>query len=403
MRRLAILILLLAVPLVASAHEGHGGIEVIDVSGPLDASALEFMADSVEGAASSGQQLVVLQINSRAVLDGDGYERLRGLVANPPLPLAIWVGPSPARAYGGAAVIASEAAVAAIAPPDSELGLFQPEVLGLDPVPVEPDQPLGAGETGLELQPSLRQYLQALDGRIFPTAHGPVLVSTLQEFGDGVTLKEVTFRKPGLGTRFLRLAVNPEAAFFFLMVGLTILTFEFYALGPGVAAGVAAVSLYLGGWGAVTLPVRGWALALALFGWVLLTAAHQKGGVFALSAIGAVALQVAGTFYIDGGGQLDPRWWFVLPTVLAVLFFYLMAMPVVQRARLSTQSIGRDHLVGQTGMALVDFDPDGAVEVSGSRWRATAHREAGIRSGDLVVVTGVDGLYLEVKPEDREK
>ncbi|MFQ5522667.1 MAG: NfeD family protein [Acidimicrobiia bacterium] len=402
MRRFALLILLFAVPLVASAHEGHGGIEVIDVSGPLDASALEFMAESIEAAAASGQELAVLQVNSRAVLDEEGYERLRQLVANPPLPLAVWVGPSPALAYGGLAVLVNEAEVAAIAPPGSEIGLSRPEVLGVDPEPAEPGEILTAEATSLDLQPSLRQYLQALDGRTFSTANGPVTVSTLQEFGDGVTLKEVTFRKPGLGTRFFRLAVNPEAAFLFLMVGLTILAFEFYALGPGVAAGVAAVSLLLGGWGALTLPVRGWALALALLGWVLLTAAHQKGGIFALSALGAVALQVAGTFYIDGAAQLDPRWWLVLPTVLAVLLFYLIAMPVVQRSRLSTHSIGRDHLIGQKGVALVDFDPDGAVEVSGARWRATAHREAGIRSGDPVVVTGVDGLYLEVEPAVRE-
>jgi membrane-bound serine protease (ClpP class) len=194
--------------------------------------------------------------------------------------------------------------------------------------------------------------------------------------------------------------VTPEAAFFFLMVGLTLLVFEFYALGPGVAAGAAAILLILGGWGSVTLPVRGWAFVVAVLGWVLFTVGHQKGGVFIYSAVGAIALQVAGTFYIDGAGQLDSRWWLVLPTVLAVLFFYLLAMPTVQRARLSTQSIGRGHLVGQTGTALVAFDPDGLVEVSGARWRATAHREAGIGEGDPVVVTGVDGLYLEVEPSD---
>jgi membrane-bound serine protease (ClpP class) len=402
-RRIAVIFMLLAVPLAASAHEGHGGIDVIDVSGPLDASALDFMADSIEAAALSGQQLAVLQINSRAVLDAEAYARLREIVLDPPLPVALWVGPAPARAFGGAAVLVIEAEVAAIAP-GSEIGLTQPEVLSADPSSPERQGTISAEESGIELQPSIRQYLQDLDGRTFATAQGPVTVSTLEEFGDGVTVREVTFRKPGFGTRFFRLAVTPEAAFLFLMVGFTILTFEFYALGPGVAAGVAAISLILGGWGAVTLPVRWWALALAVFGWVLLTVGHQKGGIVAYSAVGAIALQVAGTFYVDGAGQLDPRWWLVLPTVLAVLFFFLIAMPTVQRARLSTQNIGRDHLIGQTGMALVDFGPDGLVEVAGARWRGTAHREAGIHQGDGVVVTGVDGMYLEVEPaaSDRE-
>jgi membrane-bound ClpP family serine protease len=88
---------------------------------------------------------------------------------------------------------------------------------------------------------------------------------------------------------------------------------------------------------------------------------------------------------------------------LAALFFFLLAMPTVQRARLSTQTIGRDSLVGHTGKALVDFGPEGLVEVDGARWRATAHREAGIRERDEVVVTGVDGLYLEVDTPDPER
>jgi membrane protein implicated in regulation of membrane protease activity len=54
-------------------------------------------------------------------------------------------------------------------------------------------------------------------------------------------------------------------------------------------------------------------------------------------------------------------------------------------------------------VALVDFDPDGLVEVNGGRWRATAHREAGLVIGSKVLVTGVDGLFLEVAPVGEER
>jgi membrane-bound serine protease (ClpP class) len=180
-------------------------------------------------------------------------------------------------------------------------------------------------------------------------------------------------------------------------IGLTIAVFEFYALGPGVAAGLAAISLILGGWGLVTLPTNWWAVVVMLLGFVVLVTAHQAGGLFAVTLIGAALLQVAGMFLIDGGGQIDPRWWLTIPSVLGVLFFFLLAMPTVQRARLSTETIGRDGLIGETGVALADFDPDGLVEVRGARWRGTAHREAGISVGDAIEVTGVDGVYLEVE------
>lgn len=410
MRRVLLALVFLTIPMVGLAQTDEPGIDVIDVSGPLDASALEFMKSSIERAAESGQVLAVLQINSPAVLEREALGHLQLIVADPPLPLAVWVGPAPAVAGGGAALLVADAEHAAIAP-GSVVGPALPVVAGredlsslfLDPAWLDSQVP--AEKTGLDLQPSIRQYLQNLDGETFMTADGPVVVETLRPFGVGVTLKTVTFRQPGLATRFLRLAATPESAFFFLVVGLSIASFEFFAIGPGVAAGVAALSLLLAGWGIVTLPVRSWALALTVIGWATLTAAYQKGGVLALTVLGAVMLQLAGMFFVDGSGQIDPRWFLVLPSVLAVLFFFLLAMPTLQRARFSTQTIGRDGLIGERGVALAGFDPDGVVEVRGARWRATAHREAGLSAGSEVVVAGVDGVFLEVEPVkvDREK
>jgi membrane-bound serine protease (ClpP class) len=109
-------------------------------------------------------------------------------------------------------------------------------------------------------------------------------------------------------------------------------------------------------------------------------------------------LQVAGMAFVEGSGQIDPRWYLVLPSVLAVLFFFLLAMPTVQRARFSTRTIGRDVLIGERGVAVDAFDPDGVVEIRGARWRATAHREAGLTAGSEILVSGVDGMFLEVEP-----
>ncbi|HSK07441.1 MAG TPA: hypothetical protein VK990_07990, partial [Acidimicrobiia bacterium] len=306
MRRTLLIAALLSI-LVACSGSGEPveepGIDVIDVSGPLDASALEFMKESIEGAATRGQELAVLQINSRAVLDRRAFTDLIETLESPPLPLAVWVGPAPAVAGGGAAHVALRAEHAAISP-GSSFGPGTPII-----VAESGEEALGgaipAEETGLDLQPTLRQYLQDLNGETFQTADGPVTVETLVPFGDGVTLKTPTFRQPGLGVRFFRLAATPEAAFFFLVVGLAIASFEFFAIGPGVAAGVAGLSLMLAGWGMVNLPVRPWAVGVAVMGWALLTAAYQRGGVLALTLLGAVMLQVGGTFLVDGGGDID--------------------------------------------------------------------------------------------------
>lgn len=386
-----------------AGSSGGGAIEVIDVSGPLDARALDFMADSVENAAERGQEMAVVQINSPAVLDGEGFDRVVSLLSEPPLPVATWLGPFPAVAYGGASVLATTVPQAAAAP-GATWGIVNPVVLGerrtemIGPEDIRPVEELDS----VSLEPALRDYLTRLDGTEFLTVDGPVTVSTLEAVDGQEVVKTIVFRKPGLVDRFFRLAVIPEAAFFFLTVGLTIVAFEFYALGPGVAAAVAAVSLYLGGWGLVTLPTRWWALGLVIAGWALLTRSHQAGGAKPSLIVGTLAMFAGGVWLVDGGGQIDSRWWLILLSVLAVLFFYLLAMPTVQRARLSTMTVGREGLVGMKGRAVGAFGPDGVVEIDGARWRATAHREAGLSAGSEVVVTGVDGLYLEVDPAPRE-
>lgn len=411
MRRSFFVLGLLCLSLALGCSPGDGdpeaeqpGTEVIDVSGPLDASALGFMVSAIQDAAAAEQRLVLLQLNSAAVLDQEAFDELVAIVQNPPVPVAVWLGPAPAVAYGGVADLLIKSPVAAAAP-GTRIGRTQPVVAGTKPAPKDQEDVI-AQETDLDLQPTLRQYLQELDGRVMPTASGDVMVSTLRPFDAedvaGITLWTVTLRKPPLPTRFFRLAVTPEAAFFFLVVGLTLVTFEFYALGPGVAAGVAALSLWLGGWGLVNLPVRWWAVAIAVGGWALLTTAYQRGGVLGLTVLGAGFLQVGGMFFVEGSGQIDVRWWLILLSVLAALFFFLLAMPTVQRSRLSTQTIGRESLIGSTGVAISDFDPDGVVEVNDARWRATAHREAGLVTNSPIVVTGVDGLFLEVEPQEGE-
>jgi membrane-bound ClpP family serine protease len=68
------------------------------------------------------------------------------------------------------------------------------------------------------------------------------------------------------------------------------------------------------------------------------------------------------------------------------------------RARFSTQTIGRDHLVGVVGVAVGPIAPDGEVEVDGARWRARSTRQSGITAGDSVRIVEVDGIVLKVDP-----
>ncbi len=385
--------------------------DVIDLSGVWDERIIEFAIESIEAAAASGSvEYVVLAIDSEGVVAGpEQLAELAELVANPPLPVVTWIGAAPARAYGGAAQVALAADVV-LAAPGSEIGYLEPTIAGdddsapvidlagltdfVDAAALVDDTDL-FDEVGSE-SAAPRQVGQYLNGREVAIADGFVVLQTVREFEDGVTNLETVIREPNLIDQFFRLAASPEAAFFFLVAGLTVAAFEFYAIGPGIAAGTAAVSLVLAGYGLAVLPVRWWAVVLAVLSVLLMAWSYQRGGIFLFTTVGIVGLAVAGFWFTDAAPQISPGIPGVLLTIGSAAFFFLLAMPTVARSRFSTQTIGREGLIGRVGQAVTALTPDGEVDIDGAVWRATSHREAGISPGDPIEVIGVEGWYLEV-------
>ena len=399
--------LLMAIALPGWGQEQEGRVDVIEITGNLDPSAIGFVIGRIEVAGDSGSAAAIIQVDSSATLSGKIAE-LIDLVSAPPLPVVVWVGPDPAVAFGGAAHLLAAAPIGAAAP-GVEIGHSVPLVAGDGAPQTSPDSLVDLSETAVTVTgpidglvhivaPSISNLLVELDGRTVEVDGAPVLLETLQAMEDGTAAVRTTFSEPGLWTRTLRTAIGVEAAFFFLVVGLTVAAFEFYAIGPGVAAGAAAVSLLLAGYGLAALPLTWWAVALILGGLWLMTVDFQRGGAGPLTVLGAALLYLGGLRLSHAPPQIEASWWIVLVIVMSIVAFYVVAMRTVARSRFSTPTIGRDHLIGRTGVAVTEFHPNGHVELDGARWQAAAHREAGLSIGDEVEVVGVDGLFLEVEP-----
>lgn len=414
MRRalLPLLLLLFLVPATGWAQADQPRVDVISVTGLIDDQAVEFLSGTIDEAVARGTGLVVLQLDSPGVVaDRGAFGRLKAEIASPSVPLAVWIGPAPAVAHGGVVDLLA-AAPLSLAAPGVEIGFTEPTIVA-DRDDTETALPVALAGGVLEVTgpiegvvddtfPTINGVVSSLDGTVFDLPDGPVEVTTvtsLEVEGESVvTTVSTVVHEPGYWSAFLRLAVSPEAALFFLIAGLTVAAFEFYAIGPGIAAGAAALSLFLASYGIVTLPLRWWALLLVALGWILLTASYQMGGVAALTAMGGLSLLVGGLWFVDGAPQLQMNPVVTVVVVAGVLAFYVLAMPTVARSRFSTRTIGRDHLLGREGVAVDAFDPDGQVDVDGARWRATAHREAGIGASDRVRVVQVSGVVLEVEP-----
>ena len=421
LRRVSLLFLLLiavfaAVP--AGAQEaGPGPVVVADVRGPLDQRGIDFLVDVIR---NEDAQLVVLKIDNPGVASGEISDLIQ-TVQTSATPVAAWIGPDGAVAYGDMAILLDYVAIVGGAPgarygyshPGSEFdidcptidGCFRYENMFDREAVIAPDD----DRDNFIVQPTIGQFIAALDEMDVVTLLGNVRLETAEEvtLEDGTTATvssvDVRFLKPTLLTRFLRLGTRPDAAFFFLMAGLAAAAFEFYAAGAGIAAAVAALSLFLAGYGFATLPMNWWAVAASILGIGLYTWDFQRHELGIRSILGTIAMLWGGIAFVGGSPQIGTSFWAVVLTIVGIVLFYLFAMTTIVRSRFGTPTIGREHLVGATGVADSALDPDGVVVIDGAKWRARAHRAAGVAAGTEIEVLAVEGITLQVAPREIAK
>src|SRR5438034_1094677 len=88
-------------------------------------------------------------------------------------------------------------------------------------------------------------------------------------------------------------------------------------------------------------------------------------------------------------------------TALLTGAFFLFAVGAGVRAQRTKVRSGREGLVGASGVARTDLNPEGMVYAQGEMWTAEAEDKTTIRQGERVTVVGVNGLRLRVRPGPR--
>ena len=181
-----------------------------------------------------------------------------------------------------------------------------------------------------------------------------------------------------------------------LLIACSLVLFEFFTAGVGIAAGTAVIFFIASAYGLGVLPVHPWAIVLIAIAFIGFGVDVQAGAPRFWTAVGAIAYLVA-AFNLYEGHPVS-LWVIALMAVLLALFV-VNGMPAMVRSRFSTPTIGRESLIGRMGVAESGVDPEGTVRVDGAPWRARTNRATPIPAGDAVRVVAIDGLLLEVEPE----
>lgn len=402
----------------ATEAEKLAPVDVVEVSGLIDNIVAQSIGDSIERSQNNGAQAVVLQFNTKgAVVSRDRMAEIAVAIQNSKIPVAIWVGPSGSRAYGLPAQLLAVADVTAMAP-GARIGRTGTMLMvnGKQLTFGAADDAVYANTLGfLEAReqdvlkfstddrgvPVLRNMLYALDGLEIRGTKLDTVADTLDKSGQVVReATTVRFFKLGLMPRLLHTVASPPSAYLLTTIGLALLIFEFFTAGIGIGAFVGAVCLILGTMGMGALPMSGFGLALLIFSMVAFAVDVQVGVPRLWTGVGLVSYIAASftMFRNVDGLTLRPSWISLSVCIIGVALTFIVGMPSMVRTRFATPTIGRDNLIGTTGVAVGEVNPEGIVLVDGAQWRARTNRATPLANNDAVRVASIDGITLQVEP-----
>jgi len=420
-------------------------LRIRDAIGPATS---DFLQRGLAHAKERNAQLLVLELDTPGGLDTAMRDMIQAILASP-VPVVTYVSPSGARAASAGTYILYASHIAAMAPATS-VGAATPVQIGGES-PRQPDdkndknkdaknqdepasQPGTASErkaindavsyirglaelrnrnaewaeqavreaVSLTATAALEQkvidviardvpeLLRKIDGRRVRTQLGTVELHT-----EGVVMEEFT---ADWRTQLLSVLTNPNVAYLLMLAGIYGLLLEGYNPGAILPGVVGAMSLLLALYAFQVLSVNYAGVALMALGIALII-----GEAFAPSlvlGIGGVIAFVIGSILLfdEGVPGFEIARGLIGGIALGAGVLMLLMVSVFMRARKSQVITGVEQLLHETATALDDFETSGLVDIRGETWRAVTRSP--IKKGQRLKVLRVDGLTLEIEPEE---
>ncbi len=409
--------------LLAACAPAHADIPVVELEGVVHAVTAGHVVQAINKADAAGAPLLVLRLDTPGGLD-TAMRQIVDKMLNCRTPVAVWVGPSGARAASAGFIITVAADVASMAP-GTNIGAAHP-VSGMGQMDEVMSKKVTsdaaayirskAARRGRNVEMAEKAVLdsksftekEALDSKLIDLVAKDV--PELLEKLDGRTVKrfdgsEVTLSLKGQRTlpvamdwrqMILSAIARPEVLFLLLLGALAGLGTEISHPGllfPGIV-GLVCLILFL--FASQIIPVN-WAGVLLILLAIGLFAAEVKVASYGLlTAAGITAMILGAMMLVDSPiPELRASPWRLLPAAAAMAAGTILLLRLVIQAQRQQATTGAEGMIGLGGTAETALDPEGWVLVQGERWRARA--EEPLRPGARVKVVAVEGLRLGVR------
>jgi membrane-bound serine protease (ClpP class) len=447
-------LLLGLVPLVAVAAP----VRVLEVQDAIGPASADYLVRGIARAKEAGAPLVVITLDTPGGLDSSMRQIIQAILASP-VPVAVYVSPTGARAASAGTYILYAAHIAAMAPATT-LGAATPVAIGMPGGGRRPpaDEPSGAprGEQNAEgkddkkstppaASPDAMTAKQVHDAAAFIrglaqqrgrnaewaeravreavslTATEAVRENVIDVVArdvpdllaqiDGRTIRvqtadvklatrglEYETVAPDWRHQLLSVIANPSFALILMLVGIYGLMFEFASPGFGVAGVAGAICLLLALFALQLLPINYAGLALLLLGIALFAAEVMTPSFGVLGVGGFVAFTAGGLMLFDPD---IPGFGVPLPLILGLAAgsaaLVLLGGGMAMRARRRPLVSGQEEMIGAVGEVLAVGDGDAWASVHGERWKVRSADE--LKPGRRVRVVAMHGLTLEVRAD----
>lgn len=407
--------------LTALCVPARAGILRVEIGGPIGPITAEFLRRAVDAAAQHDDALLLVRLNTPGGL-GVSMQQIVETILNSPVPVAVYVAPSGARAASAGFFILLAGDVAAMTE-GTNAGAAHPvfpfggenkillekatndAMASLRSIAEKRGRNRELAEKAVSENKSFTER-EAVAGKLIDliAKDEPDLLAQIDRnasLGGGrlrrplvaqpIETLEMTFRE-----RVLAALSNPNLAVLLGVLGLLGIYIEFTHPGlvlPGVA-GTIAFLLALVGFS--LLPINYIAVLLIVLALGLLVAEVKVQGFGVLGIGGAIALVLGLLFLVEAPDPaMRVRLSVAIGAALPLALILILLLRLTVRAHRRRVQTGTEVLLGQTGTTRTPVLGSGKVFVSGELWEAFSHKP--IEVDRRVRVLRVEGLKLEVE------
>ncbi len=421
---LSLFLIVAFVPAHAQEKGEKAPVFFIEVDGIINPATAKFIVDSVDEATGQGGQCLIVQLDT----PGGLMESMRIIIKkflSSSIPVIVYVAPGGARAASAGVFITMAANIAVMAP-GTHIGAAHPVSLGEgkesetmtekvvnDAVSYVKSIAKTRGKNGdwaekavrksvsiteeeaLKLNvidfvsPSIQDLLARIDGKVIKLSE--TTTRTLHTKGLQPKSIEMSWRD-----RLLDTISNPTIAYILLMLGIYGIFFELSnpgAILPGVVGGIFIILAFFA---LQMLPVNYAGLALIIFALILFIAEIKVVSHGVLSIGGVISLFLGSIMLFHSPAEyMRVSMSVIIPAVLVSAAFFVFAVTMAVKARLSKPTTGKEGLIGELGTAYTGIATEGKISVHGEFWNAISDQP--IEEGERVQIIGTAGLKLKVK------